>query len=174
MDLSHEDQIVVAIRQIIRAVDLHSRRLVQAHGLTGPQLAVLQEVLRLEPASPSVLAREVHLSQPTISGVLKRLESRGFVSRQKSETDRRSVKFAITAEGKKTLSTSPSLLQDDFRQALSRLEEWERLQILSTLQRVASLMDAQHLDAGPHLTPGEIRGEDSQPLGEQGVLNADA
>ena len=48
MDLTHEDQIVVAIRQIIRAVDLHSRRLVQAHGLTGPQLAVLQEVSRLE------------------------------------------------------------------------------------------------------------------------------
>ena len=166
MDLSHEDQIVAAIRQIIRAVDLHSRRLVQGHGLTGPQLAVLQEISRLEPVSPSVLARSVHLSQPTLSGILKRLESRDYVSRQKSESDRRSITFAITKEGKKTLANSPSLLQDDFRSALSRLEEWERLQILSTLQRVASLMDAGHLDAVPHLTPGEIRGDESQPSQE--------
>lgn len=162
MDLSREDQIVAAIRQIIRAVDLHSRRLVHAHGLTGPQLAVLQEVSRLEPVSPSVLARAVHLSQPTLSGILKRLESRNLASRQKSQSDRRSITFAMTEEGKRTLANSPSLLQDDFRTALSGLEEWERLQILSTLQRVASLMGAGHLEAVPHLTPGEIRGDESQ------------
>lgn len=156
MQLSHEDQIVAAIRQIIRAVDIHSKKLVSGHGLTGPQLAVLQEVSRLGPVTPSVLARSVHLSQPTLSGILKRLESRGLVCRQKSEQDRRSVTFAISEEGQKTLAASPSLLQDDFREALSRLEEWERLQILATLQRVASLMDAGHLDAVPHLTPGEI------------------
>lgn len=166
MDLSHEDQIVAAIRQIIRAVDLHSRRLVHGHGLTGPQLAVLQDVSRLEPVSPSVLARSVHLSQPTLSGILKRLESRDLVSRQRSESDRRSVTFAITEAGKKTLSASPSLLQDDFRKALTRLEEWERLQILSTLQRVASLMDAGHLDAVPHLTAGEIPADEDRGINE--------
>jgi DNA-binding MarR family transcriptional regulator len=166
MELSHEDQIVAAIRKIIRAVDLHSRKLVSGHGFTGPQLAVLQEIARLEPVSPSVLARSVHLSQPTLTGILKRLESRGFVKREKSTKDRRSVTLAMTEEGKQTLSASPSLLQDDFRTALSRLEEWERLQILSTLQRVASLMDAGHLDAVPHLTPGEIRGDENQTISE--------
>ncbi|MEO1530301.1 MAG: MarR family transcriptional regulator [Planctomycetota bacterium] len=172
MELSHEDQIVAAIRQIIRAVDLHSRRLVHGHGLTGPQLAVLREVTRLEPVPPSVLARAAHLSQATVSGILKRLETRNLVSRQKSESDRRSVSFAITDDGKTTLAASPSLLQDDFRTGLSRLEEWERLQILSTLQRVATLMNAGHLAAVPHLTPGEIRGDDSQPTTGLNELSA--
>jgi len=54
------------------------------------------------------------------------------------------------------LLASPSLLQDRFRAGLESLEEWERLQILSTLQRVAGLMGAEQLDASPHLTPGEI------------------
>lgn len=174
MDLSHEDQIVASIRQIIRAVDLHSRRLVQGHGLTGPQLAVLQEVSRLQPVSPSVLAKSVHLSQPTLSGILKRLESRDYVTRQRSESDRRSITLAITDEGKKTLASSPSLLQDDFRTALARLEEWERLQILSTLQRIASLMDAGHLDAVPHLTPGEIRSDESQATQGLNELSRDS
>lgn len=168
MDLSHEDQIVGAIRQIIRAVDLHSRRLVHGHGLTGPQLAVLQEISRLQPVAPSVLARSVHLSQPTLSGILKRLESRQLVQRAKSESDRRSVMFAMTQAGADILANSPSLLQDDFRIGLSRLEEWERLQILATLKRVALLMDAGPLDA-IQLAPGEIRIEGSERSGELGV-----
>jgi hypothetical protein len=34
------EQILISLRRIIRAVDLHSRLLLQQHGLTGPQLAI--------------------------------------------------------------------------------------------------------------------------------------
>jgi len=154
--LSHEDQIVAAIRQIIRAVDLQSRRLVSDHGMTGPQLAVLQETARTGPTSPSALARSVHLSQATVTGILQRLERQGLIERTPSTADRRSVLVEISSAGHALLEASPSLLQDRFRDGLSALQEWERLQILSTLQRVASLMDAGHLDASPHLTSGDI------------------
>ncbi len=153
---SHENQIVAAIRQIIRAVDLHSRSLVSDHGLTGPQLAILQELQRLGPTTPKQLAEAVHLSQPTVTGILKRLEIRKFVSRQPSEADRRSVVIAISECGRSALGTSPSLLQDRFRDALSSLDPWERTQILATLQRVAFLMEADTIDAAPHLTTGDI------------------
>lgn len=154
--LTHEDQIVAAIRQIIRAVDLHSRKLANGHGFTGPQLAVLQESQRLGSASPKAIARAVHLSQATVTGILQRLERRDFVTRKPSAHDGRSVHIEISSKGAEALRESPSLLQDRFRDALSSLEEWERLQILSTLQRVAGLMDAEDLEAAPHLTPGEI------------------
>lgn len=157
---THEDQIVAAIRQIIRAVDLHSRHLVSGHGFTGPQLAVLQECGRLENASPKVIADAVHLSQATVTGILSRLENRGLIVRQPSETDKRSVVVEVTEQGRQALQASPSLLQDRFRESLARLEQWERLQILSTLQRVARLMEAEDLDAAPHLTPGEIPASD--------------
>jgi DNA-binding MarR family transcriptional regulator len=155
--LSHEDQIVAAIRQIIRAVDLHSRQLVEAHGMTGPQLAVLQETLRLGPTSPTALARAVHLSQATVTGILQRLERQSLIVREPSPADRRSVVVRISPHGRELLQHSPSLLQDRFRTALSALKDWERLQILATLQRVAALMEAEGIDAAPHLTPGEIR-----------------
>lgn len=154
--LSHEDQIVAAIRQIIRAVDLHSRSLVSDYGLTGPQLAVLQELQRLGTASPKQLAAAVHLSQATVTGILKRLETRGLVSRHPSSADRRSVQIAISESGSAVLASSPSLMQDRFRDSLSLLQPWERTQILATLQRVAALMEADAIDAAPHLTPGEI------------------
>lgn len=154
--LSDEQQIVAAIRQIIRAVDLHSKKLVEQHGLTGPQLAALDEIVRAGTVSPTALARAVHLSQATVTGIVQRLERRCLVERHKSASDRRSFDISATDEGRRVLASSPSLLQDRFREALSQLEGWERLMILSTLQRVASLMDAERLDASPHLTAGEI------------------
>lgn len=154
--LSNEDQIVAAIRQIIRAVDLHSRQLVTGHGMTGPQLAVLQEVKRLGSVSPKVLSRAVHLSQATVTGILQRLERRDLIGREQSISDRRSILVQITPAGLEFLASSPSLLQDRLRDSLSNLEDWERLQILSTLQRVAGLMDADQIDAAPHLTSGDI------------------
>ncbi|MDH3584700.1 MAG: MarR family transcriptional regulator [Phycisphaerae bacterium] len=149
--LSSEQEIVASLRKIIRAVDLYSRRLVEAFGMTGPQLATLQEVARLGPTSASSIARAVHLSQGTVTGILARLEARGMVTRQRSDTDRRSIIVSVTPAGEQLLGTAPSLLQDRFRRELESLEQWERSQILATLQRVAALMGAEDLDAAPHL-----------------------
>ncbi len=154
--LTQEERIVASIRQIIRAVDLHSRRLVEAHGLTGPQLAALSEVVRTGPVSPTALARAVHLSQATVTGIIQRLERRGLVRRDANASDRRSVLLHATDAGRQLLAASPSPLQDRFRAGLAKLDQAERDRILETLQRVAGLMDARDLDASPHLTPGEI------------------
>jgi len=149
--LSTEDQIVAAIRRIMRAVDLHSKKLVDRIGLTGPQLAALQEAERLGPTSPSDIARSAHLSQATVTGILQRLERRGLLVREPSQRDRRGVVVTVTEAGRAVLNQTPSLLQERFRSELASLQEWERNAILSTLQRVAGLMDAERLDASPHL-----------------------
>jgi DNA-binding MarR family transcriptional regulator len=152
-----EDLIVASIRRIVRAVDLHSRHLVEEHGITAPQLAVLAEAARLGSGSIGALARGVHLSQPTVSGVLDRLERRGLVRRDRSDRDRRSVVVTVTEQGEKVLRDSPSLLQDRFREELSRLEGWERYWLLSALERVAAMMDAERIEAAPVLDAGPIR-----------------
>lgn len=149
--LDLEDRIVASIRRLMRAVDLHSRRLVDEFGLTGPQLATLQEADRLGPVSASALARAVHLSGATMTGILTRLEKRGYVVRSRGAADRRTVIVTVTEAGQDVLSRAPSLLQDRFRAALSGLATWEQLMMLANLQRIASMMDAEGLDAAPHL-----------------------
>ena len=149
--LELEDLIVAAIRRLMRAVDLHSRRLVDEYGLTGPQLATLQEAAKAGPVAASALARAVHLSSATMTGILNRLEKRGFVERARGEMDRRTVMVSITDIGREVLARAPSLLQDRFRQELSGLETWEQMMMLANLQRIASMMDAEALDAAPHL-----------------------
>lgn len=161
--LGIEDRIVVALRQIIRAVDLHSRQLVDAVGLTGPQLVTLQQAARLQPVSASALARAVHVSHPTLTGILTRLERRGLVRRTRGEADRRTVHVGVTDAGRAVLERAPSLLQDRFHAELSRLEDWEQQMTLALLQRVARMMGADRLSAAPLL---EIREETLPPWDE--------
>lgn len=156
-DFPIETSVVASLRQIMRAVDLHSRSLLQSCGLTGPQLAALGEVVERESVSTGDLARALHLSQATVSGIVDRLESRGLLARRRSDGDRRRSEITATPEGASLLGAAPSLLQDQFRQRLESLEEWERLQILASLRRVASLMAADDLDAAPHLVTGTIQ-----------------
>lgn len=154
--LSAENKIVAAIRRIMRAVELHSRQLVDEHGLTGPQLAVLREAGRLGATSVSSLARAVHLSQPTVTGILDRLSRHGYVKRVRDESDRRSVKVEVTMAGQQLLNRAPSLLQDRFRRELVKLSDWERSMILATLQRIAAMMEAETLEASPVLVAGPM------------------
>jgi DNA-binding MarR family transcriptional regulator len=150
--LSLEEQILVALRRITRAIDLRSRTLLQDYGLTAPQLTTLQAIARLETATAGALAKEVHLGHPTVTGILNRLELRGMVERVRSDEDRRTVRVSLTTEGQRVLNDAPSLLQDQFQDELEKLKGWERTQILATLQRIADMMDATTIDAAPVLS----------------------
>jgi DNA-binding MarR family transcriptional regulator len=155
-NLSVENQVIVALRRISRAIDLHSRVLVQQHGLTAPQLAALQAVGERQPASVGAVTRAIHLSMATVTGIFNRLESRQLVRRSRSGRDRRSVALELTEAGTELLAAAPSLLQDRFRAQLAKLHEWERTQLLASLQRIAAMMDAEGIDAVPVLGPGVV------------------
>jgi len=154
--LTIEDEIVAALRRIIRAVDLHSRHLVQEVGLTWPQLATLRAAERLGDCSVGALARAIHLGQPTLTGIVQRLERAGYVSRSRHEQDGRSINIKITPTGRNLLEDAPSLLQDRFHGELAKLKDWERFQTLASLQRIAEMMDVEKLDASPLLVAGPV------------------
>ncbi len=149
--------VLIALRRIIRAIDMRSRRLMQHSGFTGPQLLVLQALGEHGEMSAGDLARGVNLSQGTVTSILDRLEKRGFIQRIRSLTDRRKVYVTLTEEGKTKLSSAPTLLQERFIQRFEELKDWEQHQILASLQRLAEMMDAQDIDAAPVLdTRGEL------------------
>lgn len=164
-----ETQIVSSIRRILRAVDQSSRRLLETCGLSAPQLAALRVLERTGPLTPSALARAIYLSHPTVTGILGRLEGRGLVRRQPGPRDRRTVLVHLAPAGLELLTRAPTLLQERFQRELAQLPHGERLSILAHLQRVAGLLEAEHLDAAPHLVSkteeliGPDPGEHSAP-----------
>jgi DNA-binding MarR family transcriptional regulator len=163
-------QVIAALRRIIRAIDLHSRALVQRYGLTGPQLVILKELLVGAPRSVGELAAAVNLSQATVTGILDRLERKGMVLRERSEADRRKVLVSPTGAAGDALAGAPPLLQEHFTDAFTRLPDWEQSQILSSLQRIVALMEAGDVVAGPILTTGPL---DATPEDTEGFLAGD-
>ncbi|MET0028438.1 MAG: MarR family transcriptional regulator [Candidatus Thiodiazotropha sp.] len=150
------EEILIALRRVIRAIDQHSRNLVQTHGLTGPQALLLTEIVRSGGLTGSALAKRVSLSQATVTDVVKRLEARQLLVRNRDEVDRRKVILRASEAGAQLVRQSVPLLQERFQSRLDELHDWEQNQLLSSLQRIAEMMNAQDLDASPMLISGSI------------------
>jgi DNA-binding MarR family transcriptional regulator len=153
------EQLLISLRRVIRAIDIHSRQLNKQSGLTGPQLMVMQNIAQLKAPLAKDIAQGVALSAATVTTIIDRLESRGLVIRTRSETDKRKVHLSLSDSGKLLLSLSPKPLQEHFIRRYQNLEEWEQSQLLSAVERIASMMDAQELDAAPVLLVGQIQEE---------------
>ena len=154
------EELLVSLRQVIRAIDIHSRQLNKQSGLTGPQLMVMQNIAMLDAPLAKDIAKEIALSAATVTTIIDRLESRALVIRTRSETDKRKVHLSLSESGKLLLSSSPKPLQDHFIKRYQNLEEWEQSQLLSAVERIASMMDAEKLDAAPVLFVGQIQAEE--------------
>ena len=153
------DDVLVALRRIIRATDLHSKYLVKSTGLTMAQVLLMRSI-RNKPGVPiSDLAGDIHLSQATVTTVLDRLETRKLVVRERSKTDKRKVFVTLTDRGLDLIGNTPVPLQEHFVQNFNKLKDWEQSLILSSLQRVAEMMDAENIDASPILDI-EVPGRD--------------
>ena len=166
--MARHDDVLIALRRIIRATDLYSRRLSRESGLTAPQLLILQAIARHGEMTMGDIAAEVSLSQATVTTILDRLESRGLVARQRGSSDKRRVYATLTAEGGALLAQAPEPLQETFVRRFSALQDWEQSQIISAVERIASMMDADDIDASPLLDVGAI--DRGQPLATPSTL----
>ncbi|WP_022669422.1 MarR family winged helix-turn-helix transcriptional regulator [Desulfospira joergensenii] len=149
--------LLISIRKIIQAVDIHSRKLNKHFGLTGPQLIVLQEISISGQISITPLSKATSLSQATVTDITKRLEAKGYISRKRREDDRRAVSLFLTVKGKEIIENLPPLLQETFTEGFSKIEDWEQLMIMSAFGRVVNLMEAEKIEASPILLTGPIQ-----------------
>lgn len=142
-------EVLSLLRRIIRAIDLHSKQLEKSFGLTGPQLVVMRTISVHRDITVGGVARQVSLSQATVTNIIDRLESRGLVQRLRSSQDKRKVTVSITDKGQALLDQKPTFLQEKFIREFVQLQQWEQLQILSSLQRLATMMGAEEVPATP-------------------------
>lgn len=154
--LGRIEEVLVALRRVIRATDLHSKHLAKTTGLTAPQILLLQTIRDRGEVTIGELATDVSLSQATVTSILDRLEKRELIYRERSKTDKRKVHAHLTDKALVVLKSAPIPLQAQFTRQFGDLQEWEQTMIISALQRIAQMMDAQHIDASPVLDIGML------------------
>lgn len=138
--------VLMSIRKIARALDIHSRLLNKESGLTLPQLIVLRCVRDLGEPSGSAIAKAVDLSPPTVLGILDKLTAKGLIERQRLENNRRIVVSRLTEQGKVMLEKVPSPLGEQFANRYFELSDDERQKLIASLETVADLTKSKNLD----------------------------
>lgn len=159
---------LVALRRILRVTELNARRLASQVDLTPSQLLVMQHVSEEGKALPSAIAKAVRLKQATVTVLVNKLEDTGLVRRRRDTEDRRRVWVELTEAGAAALAGSPDLLQDRFGKGFDVLDDWEQLMIVTTLERVAGLLDAEEIEAAPVLDVGDLDRIVEEAVGDEG------
>lgn len=162
-DGSYELRVLQSLRRIIRAVEIHSKKLAHNYKITGPQLGCLSAIKENGPLTTTKLAQAVYLSPSTIVGIVDRLEEKDLVLRQRSNKDRRQVQVCLTDGGEQLLSRAPSPLQDTLAEALKRLSELEQVSISLALEQIVNLMEAGKIEASPVLETGSLSSSSVHP-----------
>lgn len=88
------------------------------HGFTFAQWVTLVLVRDDSTLTPGDLCRELHHDSGAFTRILDQLEERGFLKRQRSDTDRRVVQLRLTAAGRKAIDTLMPIIVERLNSAL--------------------------------------------------------
>jgi DNA-binding MarR family transcriptional regulator len=98
--LALEQQVCFALSVAARSVVAVYRPLLEPMGLTHPQYLVMLALWQHAPLSVRALSDLLQLDPGTLSPLLKRLESIGYVRRERDATDERSLAITLTPAGR--------------------------------------------------------------------------
>jgi DNA-binding MarR family transcriptional regulator len=97
--LALENQVCFALAVASRSVNAVYRPLLEPLGLTHPQYLVMLALWERSPRSVRELGDELRLDPATLSPLLKRLETLGYVARRRSASDERVLEITTTEAG---------------------------------------------------------------------------
>lgn len=98
--LALENQVCFALSLASRSVIAAYKPVLEPLGLTHPQYLVMLTLWEHEPLSIKELSGLLHLDPGTLSPLVKRIESLGYVQRSRSASDERTLEIVLTQKGK--------------------------------------------------------------------------
>ncbi|MCR9078950.1 MAG: MarR family winged helix-turn-helix transcriptional regulator [Hyphomonadaceae bacterium] len=155
MSVRSEDALI-ALRQIQRKTEQASKKLAAQASLTPSQLLVMQILAERGEISAGEVSKLTQLKHATITSLVDKLVARGLATRRRCEEDRRRVWLTILPEGQNAITSAPDLLQETFQTRFETLPDWHQAMLVSSLERVAALLDAEDLEAAPILDVGAL------------------
>jgi DNA-binding MarR family transcriptional regulator len=92
------------------------------------------------------------LNASTVTGIVDRLEQKGFVARLPDPKDKRSTPIVLTSKGSGLLINTKESLHEKISKNLDKISEEEYQDILVSFETIINFLHIEHLDASPIIT----------------------
>jgi DNA-binding MarR family transcriptional regulator len=151
MNPNKYSEIMSSVRKIVRAVNLESKRVEKTFGISIPQLLTLK-FLNEEvgyKSSMKAIKEMLSLNASTVTGIVDRLEQKGFVARLPDPKDKRSTPIVLTSKGSGLLKNTKESLHEKISKSLDKISEEEYQDILVSFETIINFLNIEHLDASP-------------------------
>ncbi|WP_081689908.1 MarR family winged helix-turn-helix transcriptional regulator [Leifsonia xyli] len=123
--LALENQVCFGLAVATRSVIALYRPMLAPLSLTHPQYLVMLALWERDPRSVKDLSATLQLEPATLSPLLKRLESTGYIVRKRRVSDERTLDVTLTPEGRALRAeakTIPPRIVERLRLPMSELE----------------------------------------------------
>lgn len=148
---------MISVRKIVRAINLESKRVEKNFGISIPQLLTLK-YLKEKPDYKTTMRslREfLSLNASTVTGIVSRLETKGFIARLPDPSDKRSTPIVLTSKGDDLIKKTNLSLHEKISKNLEALNEEEYSAIVESFQTIINFLNIEDLDASPIITGGD-------------------
>ena len=98
--LKLDNQLCFPLYAASRELTRHYKPFLDPLGLTYPQYVTMMALWEQDGVKVGELGSRLHLDSATLTPLLKRLEARGYLTRQRSTVDERAVIVSLTDEGR--------------------------------------------------------------------------
>lgn len=129
------DRDMMVFIRLIREVSKSVRK-TWNFNLTGPQLQLLDLLDAKGPLRMSELAEEIGISQSGATALVDRMLKGGYITRTRSDKDRRVVSIAITEAGKALLETFSQARDEAIEKFFRKLNPKERAVFIRLCQKM--------------------------------------
>ncbi len=114
-------------------------------GVTGPQRMVLRLIGNQHGISAQELARTLHLHPSTVSGIVKRLESEGFLRRLPHPEDGRSRVLELTQAGSLVVQKEEGTVEAAVEHLLNRADPNQVAASRAVLQTLTTCLQQERI-----------------------------
>ena len=138
-------EIMQSLRRIFKALHDYSREVSDNFGITAPQLWALKTISQNGSLSQGELSENMYLHPSTITGLVDRLDKKGYAERDRNQKDRRVVNVRLTPKGKALVKKAPNPIQGKMIYGLRNLKKKELNSIYDSIQKLVIIMEAENV-----------------------------
>ena len=147
---------------VVHHMERLSKQMGARTGVTGPQRLVVRLIHLYPGMSAGALAATLHLHPSTLTGVLKRLEAQGLLTRTADPGDGRRTVLRVTRRGAAVATGRAGTVEGAVAAAMASAPEGRAAQVQTFLQALAARLEEELMARPPRQ---RRRVTASRPLG---------